>query len=116
MEENQPRGVPGVRRQRRPPHSGPAPAAPLAAKSPQLALATSPIQGEAVRELQEQLKALGYDPGASDGVYGERTANAVRRFQQANGLDVDGVVGPQTWGSLRAQIWRLWWTQRLPPS
>jgi hypothetical protein len=100
----------------RPAHSGPAPAAPLAAKSPQLALATPPLQGEPVRELQQQLKELGYDPGAVDGVYGERTANAVRRFQQAVELDVDGVVGPQTWSSLRAQIWRLWWTQQLPPS
>jgi hypothetical protein len=91
----------------RPPHSGAAPAAPLAAKSPQLALATPPIQGEAVRELQQQLKELGYDPGASDGIYGEQTAGAVRRFQQAMGLDVDGVVGPQTWSWLRAQMWRL---------
>jgi hypothetical protein len=100
----------------RPPHTGPAPAAPLAAKSPQLALATPPTEGEAVRELQEQLKALGYDPGAVDGVYGEQTAGAVRRFQQAVGLDVDGVVGQQTWSWLRAQLWRLWWTQQLPPS
>jgi heat shock protein HslJ len=67
-----------------------------------------------VRELQQQLKALGYDPGVSDGVYGQQTAGAVRRFQQATGLSVDGVVGQQTWRWLRAQIWRLWWTQQLP--
>jgi murein L,D-transpeptidase YcbB/YkuD len=100
----------------RPPHSGAAPAAPLAAKSPQLALATPPIQGEAVQELQQQLKELGYDPGASDGIYGEQTASAVRRFQEAMGLDVDGIVGPQTWSWLRAQMWRLWLTHQLPPS
>jgi hypothetical protein len=99
----------------RPPHNGPPPTAPLAEKSPILALATPPMQGEAVRELQQQLKALGYYPGASDGIYGAQTAAAVRRYQQEQALSVDGVVGSQTWRWLRAQIWRLWWTQQ-PPS
>src|SRR4051794_11536724 len=53
--------------------------------------------GEAVRELQQALKGLGYDPGAVDGQFGARTENAVNAFQKARGLTVDGVVGDITW-------------------
>jgi peptidoglycan hydrolase-like protein with peptidoglycan-binding domain len=55
-----------------------------------------------VRQLQRRLRAEGYATGAIDGLYGPRTARAVRRFQQANGLVPDGVVGPQTNASLGA--------------
>ena len=53
-----------------------------------------------VRDLQDKLRAAGFDPGPSDGWYGQRTANAVRAYQQANNLAVDGDAGPQTLGSL----------------
>ena len=43
---------------------------------------------------------LQFDPGPVDGVFGDTTENAVMLFQQANGLDVDGVVGPNTWSKL----------------
>jgi peptidoglycan hydrolase-like protein with peptidoglycan-binding domain len=58
-------------------------------------------RGAAVVTLQNALKGHGFDPGPSDGVFGSRTANAVRGFQRARRLVVDGVVGPQTWGALR---------------
>ena len=51
----------------------------------------------AVRDLQEALKALGYDPGPIDGVFGENTDSAVREFQQAREIPVDGIVGRVTW-------------------
>jgi N-acetylmuramoyl-L-alanine amidase len=35
-----------------------------------------------------------------DGIFGSRTATAVRAFQQTNGLLVDGIVGQQTWRRL----------------
>ena len=51
----------------------------------------------AVRDLQEALKALGYDPGPIDGVFGTTTESAVKAFQQARGITADGVVGKVTW-------------------
>lgn len=55
--------------------------------------------GSKVRELQELLNKQGYNL-AVDGVYGSATQNAVRKYQKANGLGVDGIVGDETWGSL----------------
>jgi peptidoglycan hydrolase-like protein with peptidoglycan-binding domain len=51
----------------------------------------------AVRDLQEALKALGYDPGPIDGTFGSATETAVKAFQQAKGITVDGVVGKVSW-------------------
>lgn len=54
-------------------------------------------RGTAVRKLQNRLIELGYMPeGSADGAYGYQTYNAVRDFQRANGLDVDGTAGPTT--------------------
>ena len=54
-------------------------------------------KGTAVRKLQNQLIELGFMPkGSADGQYGYQTYNAVKDFQRANGLDVDGVAGPIT--------------------
>ncbi len=51
--------------------------------------------GEAVRDLQQNLSALGY-PLAVDGIFGKDTEEAVRAFQRDHGLGADGVVGPRT--------------------
>ena len=57
--------------------------------------------GPLVVILQTALTQLQFDPGLIDGVFGEGTGEgAVIQFQQANTLDVDGIVGPQTWGVL----------------
>ncbi len=49
-----------------------------------------------VRDIQAALAARGYKPGPIDGIWGRQTASAVRRFQSAIGLEVDGIVGPLT--------------------
>lgn len=56
-------------------------------------------KGRAVRELQQALVDAGYDIDV-DGDFGSGTDEAVRDFQSNNGLDVDGVVGPNTWAAL----------------
>jgi hypothetical protein len=52
--------------------------------------------GAEVEAVQQALTTLGLDPGPVDGKYGASTAEAVKQFQQAHGLDADGVVGPAT--------------------
>ena len=57
-------------------------------------------RGEDVLHLQTRLQALGYDPGKSDGIFGEKTEAAVIRFQQDKGLKPDGIVGAKTWNAI----------------
>lgn len=59
-------------------------------------------KGEQVKALQALLIGYGYSCGSSgvDGSFGSATDKAVRAYQQANGLAVDGSVGPATWCKL----------------
>ena len=57
-------------------------------------------RGPEVEQLQNQLKAAGFDPGPVDGRFGPRTRTAVVAFQQSKGITVDGIVGPQTRAAL----------------
>jgi peptidoglycan hydrolase-like protein with peptidoglycan-binding domain len=57
-------------------------------------------EGPAVTMLQEKLWDLKYFTGTVDGKFGYTTISAVRAFQQANGLKVDGIVGNATWAKL----------------
>ncbi|NQT75209.1 MAG: peptidoglycan-binding protein [Candidatus Omnitrophica bacterium] len=52
------------------------------------------------KEIQIALKNAGFDPGTADGKLGPRTQQAVKEFQRAKGLKVDGKVGPKTWAEL----------------
>ena len=52
--------------------------------------------GEQVRIIQSKLKNWGYYDGTVDGIFGSRTAEAVKYFQRKNGLTADGIVGPAT--------------------
>ena len=58
-------------------------------------------QGEAIRELQQRLTAHGYALNA-DGIFGAKTAAAVKAFQKAAGLTQDGIAGPNTWAAMGA--------------
>lgn len=58
-------------------------------------------RGESVRSLQQDLNRLGIRDGQgnalqADGQFGAKTEQAVRAFQQAKGLEVDGIVGRDT--------------------
>jgi hypothetical protein len=55
-----------------------------------------------VTSLQDKLRSSGFDPGRSDGVFGERTERAVRDFQRARGLQVDGAAGRRTLAALNS--------------
>lgn len=52
--------------------------------------------GSDVKRLQQRLKDLGYLSGSVDGKFGAATETAVRDFQAANGLSVDGKAGTRT--------------------
>jgi len=60
--------------------------------------------GLQVKRLQRALAQLGYSPGRVDGSYGPATENAVKRFQQTNGLQPDGVLGPKTLKALKRNL------------
>ena len=53
-------------------------------------------RGQEVKTIQDKLKRWGYYNGSVDGIYGTKTVTAVKKFQQKNGLTVDGVAGPKT--------------------
>jgi peptidoglycan hydrolase-like protein with peptidoglycan-binding domain len=70
-------------------------------------LATSSLlkkgaRGTAVSELQRFLTAVGIETGPIDGVLGAMTHGGIQAFQQWRGLNVDGVVGPNTLGQIAA--------------
>lgn len=58
-------------------------------------------EGEAVRDIQDRLGALGFDTEDDPtGSFGESTYRAVSAFQAKRGLWADGIVGPDTWRAL----------------
>lgn len=59
--------------------------------------------GSAVARMQELLCAHGF-PLRVDGDFGWRTEAAVKVFQRRHGLRIDGIVGPETWGTLMATV------------
>ncbi len=74
-----------------------------AAPAPESQLLARGARGEAVRDLQAKLMALGYGTRA-DGLFGPATERVVKAFQSAYGLAADGIAGPLTLAALAAEF------------
>ncbi len=66
-------------------------------------------EGQAVRSLQQRLKALRYYTGSVDGDFGAGTESALKAFQRRNKLTADGIAGPATLNRLNS-------SKALPPT
>ncbi|TMW70307.1 peptidoglycan-binding protein [Alteribacter natronophilus] len=69
-----------------------------------LAILREGDEGPAVAALQEDLKELGYFDNNADGEFDRSTHDAVVDFQSAEDILVDGLAGPQTYGTLHAAL------------
>ena len=62
------------------------------------------MTSDEIKKVQLALAAAGFDPGAADGKMGSQTIQAVKKFQEANGLKADGVIGKETWDKLQGYL------------
>lgn len=53
---------------------------------------------------QDDLNTLGFTTGGLDGIFGNKTRQAVRNYQASRGLSVDGIIGCNTWRSLQENV------------
>ena len=87
------------------PYLTPSPSpSPSPCPTPSPSLAPSPIsigaRGDAVAVIQERLNSLGFSCGVADGVFGQKTANAISEFQRASSLPVTGAADSETCSKL----------------
>lgn len=68
-------------------------------------------RGQEVRLVQQYLAAIGFVPGAIDGVFGDKTVNAVKSFQRSVGQQPDGYVWLNTFEAIVQQ-----YELRAPPN
>ena len=63
-------------------------------------------KGDGVKWIQWMLVAVGYSVGSTgiDGKFGDKTLAAVKSFQKAQNLSVDGIVGPLTRSALKSAL------------
>ena len=63
------------------------------------------MQGPGVEDVQNKLSELGFYNGAVDGICGEGTVNAIRRFQQSRGMTADGICGLLTYAAMEETLY-----------
>jgi N-acetylmuramoyl-L-alanine amidase len=73
-----------------------------------------PFRGADVTELQRMLHDLGFDPGAVNGLFDERTARATKEFQRNTGLSPDGAVDAGVFKVLKTYATQTLGTHQLP--
>src|SRR5215210_2262728 len=73
-----------------------------------------PFRGTDVTELQRMLNDLGFDPGAVNGLFDERTARATKEFQRNAGLIPDGVIDPEVFKMLKSYASQTLGTHQMP--
>ena len=79
-----------------------------------LYLRQPPFRGADVTELQRMLHDLGFDPGAVNGLFDERTARAAKEFQRNAGLAPDGVIDDGVFKVLNTYASQSLGTHQLP--
>ena len=62
------------------------------------------VQGVTVADIQSALKVHGFYIGEPDGRIDVRTTEAIKKFQTANRISPDGIVGKRTWSLLREPL------------
>lgn len=70
---------------------------------PALKVGDKDVEGNGVRRAQYLLRAKGHQV-QPDRIFGPATESAVRKFQGAKGLTVDGIIGAQTWAALLVTV------------
>lgn len=72
--------------------------------SPTLPTLRKGSSGQYVKMAQELLLKKGFNlsPYGADGKFGNKTLSAVKAFQKANSLSVDGIIGKMTWKALQS--------------
>lgn len=73
------------------------------ARNAERATLKSGSRGADVTYLQQRLTTKGYGVGSIDGIFGNKTLEAVKAFQAENNLSVDGIVGAKTWAALEGE-------------
>ncbi len=62
------------------------------------------VADDFTKKVQLALYTAGFDPGKIDGKMGPQTIQAVKDFQEASGIKVDGIVGKETWDKLQGYL------------